>query len=130
MRSGRLGSSKDMDRSPFECSRQLLEPSSGQLSLGDRLELVFADSDLVPLLLQENYVNHKPAITSACGGVFEGGGSLARAIRQPNGVNGTEKRHPCSVYGHGRARAQRDAHVAGPEGRVNAAGWAFASRWR
>ncbi|KAG2453593.1 hypothetical protein HYH02_001811 [Chlamydomonas schloesseri] len=64
VKSGRLGSSKDTDRSPFECSRQLLEPSSGSLSVSDRLDLVFADSDLVPLLLQENYLNHKPAITS------------------------------------------------------------------
>ncbi|KAG2439222.1 hypothetical protein HXX76_004584 [Chlamydomonas incerta] len=63
VKSGRLGSSKDTDRSPFECSRQLLEASAGHLSISERLDLVFADSDLVPLLLQENYLNHKPAIS-------------------------------------------------------------------
>lgn len=31
--------------------------------VADQLELVFADADLVPLLVQENYVNHRPDIS-------------------------------------------------------------------
>lgn len=31
-------------------------------SVGDLLELVFADADLVPLLVQENYLNYRPDI--------------------------------------------------------------------
>ncbi len=53
--------------SPFECARRLLEPSSAHLSFGERSELVFADMDLVPLLVQENYVNHRPAIAPSEG---------------------------------------------------------------
>ncbi len=50
--------------SPFEAARKLLDADSARLSLGDKAELVFQDMDLVPLLIQENYVNHRPA---ACG---------------------------------------------------------------
>lgn len=31
--------------------------------VADQIELVFADADLVPLLVQENYVNHRPDIS-------------------------------------------------------------------
>ena len=50
--------------SPFEAARKLLDGDLARLSLGDKAELVFQDMDLVPLLIQENYVNHRPA---ACG---------------------------------------------------------------
>ena len=46
--------------SPFECARKLLDGSQAALSLGSKMDLVFQDMDLVPLLIQENYVNHKP----------------------------------------------------------------------
>ncbi|GLC37764.1 hypothetical protein PLESTB_001474400 [Pleodorina starrii] len=59
---GKMGASKDTDMSPFECARRLLEPACALLSMGDRMELVFADMDLVPLLVQENYLNHRPTI--------------------------------------------------------------------
>ena len=49
---GRLGGTKDADMSPFESGRRLLDPASKQLSLDDRLNLVFQDADLVPLLVQ------------------------------------------------------------------------------
>lgn len=55
---------QDADMSPFEAARKLLDADSARLSLGDKAELVFQDMDLVPLLIQENYVNHRPA---ACG---------------------------------------------------------------
>lgn len=63
---GKMGTSKDTDMSPFECARRLLEPSCALLSISDRMDMVFADMDLVPLLLQENYVNHRPTIACAC----------------------------------------------------------------
>ncbi len=46
--------------SPFECARKLLDGSQAALSLSQKMDLVFQDMDLVPLLIQENYVNHKP----------------------------------------------------------------------
>ena len=44
--------SKDADMSPFEAGRKLLALDSGKLSLNDRIDLVFQDADLVPLLVQ------------------------------------------------------------------------------
>lgn len=37
-------------------------------SLTDQLEWVFADAGLVPLLVQENYVNHSPDLTRGMAG--------------------------------------------------------------
>ena len=51
---------QDFDMSPFECARKLLDGSQASLGLGAKMDLVFQDMDLVPLLIQENYVNHKP----------------------------------------------------------------------
>ena len=51
---------QDFDMSPFECARKLLDGSQASLSLSQKMDLVFQDMDLVPLLIQENYVNHKP----------------------------------------------------------------------
>jgi len=51
---------QDFDMSPFECARKLLDGSQAALGLGAKMDLVFQDMDLVPLLIQENYVNHKP----------------------------------------------------------------------
>ena len=42
-----------------------MEPSSGNLSVNDRLDLAFEDMDLIPLLLQENYLNHRPLIATS-----------------------------------------------------------------
>jgi len=36
-------------------------------SIMDKMELVFADADLVPLLVQENYVNYSPDLTRDMG---------------------------------------------------------------
>lgn len=43
-------------------TRSLFEPATANASINERMDMVFADSDLVPLLIQENYVNHKPII--------------------------------------------------------------------
>ena len=58
---GKLGTSKDADMSPFDAARKLLESSSMHLSMSSRTDLVFQDDSLVPLLVQENYLNHRPA---------------------------------------------------------------------
>mmetsp|Transcript_687 Transcript_687/g.1994 ORF Transcript_687/g.1994 Transcript_687/m.1994 type:complete len:1093 (+) Transcript_687:367-3645(+) len=55
------GNSKDEIMSPFEAARKLLDTGSRDMRLGDQIDLVFQDMDLVPLLIQENYLNHKPA---------------------------------------------------------------------
>ncbi|CAK0781580.1 hypothetical protein CVIRNUC_005412 [Coccomyxa viridis] len=59
---GKMSLSKDADMSPFEAGRKLLALDSSKLTLNDRIDLVFQDADLVPLLVQENYINHKPVI--------------------------------------------------------------------
>jgi hypothetical protein len=41
-----------MDMSPFEAARLVLSPEARTLSIGDRMDLVFQDADLVPLLIQ------------------------------------------------------------------------------
>lgn len=48
----KAGAQKDMDKSPFDCARKLLSIESSGLSMGDRLDCVFQDMDLVPLLVQ------------------------------------------------------------------------------
>ena len=47
-----MSAGKDADMSPFEAARRLLSSESERMSLGDRVECVFADMDLVPLLVQ------------------------------------------------------------------------------
>ena len=47
-----MGLSKDADMSPFEAGRKLLSLDSQKLTLNDRIDLVFQDADLVPLLVQ------------------------------------------------------------------------------
>jgi replication factor C subunit 1 len=49
---------RDRAKRPFDCARMLLDPGATRLDLEARLELHFADPYLVPLLVQENYVNH------------------------------------------------------------------------
>ena len=44
--------SKDMDKSPCECARHLLSVESTSWSMSDRMDAVFQDMDLVPLLAQ------------------------------------------------------------------------------
>ena len=53
--------SKDADLSGFDCARRLLEAGSVHLTMQEKMDMFFAD-DIVPLMVQENYVNHRPAI--------------------------------------------------------------------
>lgn len=58
MLQGKMGGGKDADMSPFEAGRKLLSLESEKMSLNDRIDLVFQDADLVPLLIQ---VGHCPS---------------------------------------------------------------------
>lgn len=59
-----MGSGKDFEMSPFEAARKLLSMEAQHLSLGSQSDLIFQDMDLVPLLIQENYLNHRPVIAT------------------------------------------------------------------
>jgi replication factor C subunit 1 len=61
-RAGGAATAKDTEMSPFEAARRLLDSEACSLSLSDQMDLVFQDADLVPLLVQENYVNHRPRV--------------------------------------------------------------------
>lgn len=50
--SGGGGSRKDVDMSPFNVNAKMWDPSSAKLSINDRLNLCFSDSDLIPLFMQ------------------------------------------------------------------------------
>lgn len=92
VKTGGMGTAKDLELSPFEAARRLLSPEGNELSLADQMELVFQDHDLVPLLVQENYINHKPRIAGndlqrlqvlakAADG-FSAGDAVNRRVRQ------------------------------------------------
>ena len=59
-----MGSGKDFEMSPFEAARKLLSMEAQHLNLGAQSDLIFQDMDLVPLLIQENYLNHRPVIAT------------------------------------------------------------------
>ena len=92
VRSGGHRTSKDLEMSPFEAARRLLDADGAALSMADQIELVFQDADLVPLLVQENYLNHRPriapgeihrlqVIAKAADG-FSAGDIVNRSVRQ------------------------------------------------
>lgn len=58
----KMGANKDFEMSPFEAARKLLSSEAQHLSLGHQSDLIFQDMDLVPLLIQENYLNHRPIV--------------------------------------------------------------------
>lgn len=60
----KMASGKDFEMSPFEAARKLLSMEAQHLSLGAQSDLIFQDMDLVPLLIQENYLNHRPGIAT------------------------------------------------------------------
>merc|ERR1712118_27665 len=57
------GASKFLHTNPFICAKSLLFPDVKLKNLSDKMELVFRDPDLIPLLVQENYLNHKSTNT-------------------------------------------------------------------
>ncbi|KAM3740351.1 hypothetical protein ACB098_08G092400 [Castanea mollissima] len=56
-----LSSAKDEDISPFTAVDKLFGFNSGKLRMDERIDLSMSDPDLVPLLIQENYINYKPS---------------------------------------------------------------------
>ena len=56
------GGAKDVDMSPFTVCDLLLNPYAKERSLNDRQNLMFQDADLMPLMIQENYINFKPTL--------------------------------------------------------------------
>ncbi|KAK1309809.1 hypothetical protein QJS10_CPA08g00009 [Acorus calamus] len=55
-----LNSSKDEDISPFTAVDKLFGYNGGKLRMDERVDLSMSDPDLVPLLIQENYLNYRP----------------------------------------------------------------------
>ncbi|KAA8550128.1 hypothetical protein F0562_001812 [Nyssa sinensis] len=56
-----LSSSKDEDISPFTAVDKLFGFNAGKLRMDERIDLSMSDPDLVPLLIQENYLNYRPS---------------------------------------------------------------------
>lgn len=57
-----LSSAKDEDISPFTAVDKLFGYNGGKLRMDERIDLSMSDFDLVPLLIQENYVNYRPSL--------------------------------------------------------------------
>lgn len=58
----RLNSSaKDEDISPFTAVDKLFGFNGGRLRMDERIDLSMSDPDLVPLIIQENYINYRPS---------------------------------------------------------------------
>ncbi|KAI3918099.1 hypothetical protein MKX01_041419 [Papaver californicum] len=56
-----LSSAKDEDISPFTAVDKLFGFNGGKLKMDERVDLCMSDADLVPLLIQENYLNYRPS---------------------------------------------------------------------
>ncbi|KAJ1275898.1 hypothetical protein BS78_05G171400 [Paspalum vaginatum] len=58
----RLNSSaKDEDISPFTAVDKLFGFNGGRLRMDERIDFGMSDPDLVPLIIQENYINYRPS---------------------------------------------------------------------
>ncbi|XP_078433048.1 replication factor C1 [Wolffia australiana] len=55
-----LNSAKDEDISPFTAVDKLFGFNGGKLRMDERIDLSMSDPDLVPLIIQENYINYRP----------------------------------------------------------------------
>ncbi|KAJ4762451.1 Replication factor C subunit 1 [Rhynchospora pubera] len=53
-------SAKDEDISPFTAVDKLFGFDGGKLRMDERIDYSMSDPDLVPLIIQENYINYKP----------------------------------------------------------------------
>ncbi|KAJ0261308.1 Replication factor C subunit 1 [Hirschfeldia incana] len=56
-----LSSAKDEDISPFTAVDKLFGYNGGKMRMDERIDLSMSDFDLVPLLIQENYLNYRPS---------------------------------------------------------------------
>lgn len=75
---------KDMDKSPFECARVLLSSESARMRLSDRMDCVFQDADLIPLLIQARAVSFLPMLPSSDLNVPDVPGFARRCIAEPS----------------------------------------------
>ncbi|CAI9105835.1 OLC1v1004852C1 [Oldenlandia corymbosa var. corymbosa] len=73
------GSSKDEDISPFTAVDKLFGFNSGKLRMDERIDLSMSDPDLVPLLIQENYINYRPSSVGKDDNGLKRMSSIARA---------------------------------------------------
>ncbi|KAG9445235.1 hypothetical protein H6P81_016575 [Aristolochia fimbriata] len=64
-----LSSAKDEDISPFTAVDKLFGYNGGKLRMDERIDLSMSDPDLVPLIIQENYINYRPSSISKDDGV-------------------------------------------------------------
>jgi hypothetical protein len=74
----KASATKDMDKSPFECARALLSSDSAPWSMADRMDAVFQDMDLVPLLVQVRCLLAHPHVRmGACLAAWRTGPALS-----------------------------------------------------
>ncbi|KAM6558345.1 hypothetical protein CsatA_027584 [Cannabis sativa] len=59
-----LMSAKDEDISPFTAVDKLFGFNSGKLRMDEKMDFSMSDPDLVPLIIQENYLNYRPSSVS------------------------------------------------------------------
>ncbi|CAN0923373.1 Replication factor C subunit 1 [Linum grandiflorum] len=57
-------SAKDEDISPFTAVDKLFNFNSSKLRMDQRVDLSMSDPDLVPLIIQENYINYRPSLAA------------------------------------------------------------------
>ncbi|KAK7263489.1 hypothetical protein RJT34_31080 [Clitoria ternatea] len=57
-----LTNAKDEDISPFTAVDKLFGFNAGKMKMDERINLSMSDPDLVPLLIQENYINYRPSL--------------------------------------------------------------------
>ncbi|KAG8501808.1 hypothetical protein CXB51_004680 [Gossypium anomalum] len=74
-----LSSSKDEDISPFTAVDKLFGFNGGKLRMDERIDLSMSDPDLVPLLVQENYINYRPSSIGKDDSGIKRMNSIARA---------------------------------------------------
>ncbi|XWS74662.1 hypothetical protein CRYUN_Cryun01aG0017200 [Craigia yunnanensis] len=74
-----LSSSKDEDISPFTAVDKLFGFNGGKLRMDERIDLSMSDPDLVPLLVQENYINYRPSSIGKDDSGMKRMNSIARA---------------------------------------------------
>nr|XP_011459476.1 PREDICTED: LOW QUALITY PROTEIN: replication factor C subunit 1 [Fragaria vesca subsp. vesca] len=72
-------SEKDEDISPFTAVDKLFNFNAGKLRMDERVDLSMSDPDLVPLLIQENYVNYRPSAAAKDNSGVERMNLIARA---------------------------------------------------
>ncbi|PON35674.1 Replication factor C subunit [Trema orientale] len=74
-----LMSAKDEDISPFTAVEKLFGFNAGKLRMDERIDLSMSDLDLVPLIIQENYLNYRPSSVGKDDNGIKRMNSIARA---------------------------------------------------